>query len=237
MQTPNPKTMARILRETLSGHGMTIPHSLSLEVVAKQLGHADWNTLSAKMDPKQPIIRQDGRLPEGWVVYGRSDLFTHDLAPQAGPDGSAAIVIGSRAPQETVGVAHVGEFLTVMQRISAVPYRGKTVSFRAHIRCAGATGLGRIWINARSAHSREAIAFDNLGLDRGPNAPVTGDAGWSRRTVTIDVPEAAIYIGFGVLFGSGMGHFMAGDLSFGPAEDHERPRELPETPRNMALAP
>ncbi|AWZ19046.1 hypothetical protein RTM1035_14577 [Roseovarius sp. TM1035] len=44
------KSMARQLRAALSSDGIDIPHSKSLELVAKALGHADWNTASAKLD-------------------------------------------------------------------------------------------------------------------------------------------------------------------------------------------
>jgi catechol 2,3-dioxygenase-like lactoylglutathione lyase family enzyme len=45
------KSMARQLRAALASEGIDIPHSKSLEYVAKTLGHADWNTASATIDP------------------------------------------------------------------------------------------------------------------------------------------------------------------------------------------
>lgn len=45
------KSMARQLRAALSADGIEIPHSKSLELVAKAMGHADWNTASALLDP------------------------------------------------------------------------------------------------------------------------------------------------------------------------------------------
>ncbi|MEI4264105.1 glyoxalase superfamily protein [Roseovarius sp. D0-M9] len=44
------KTMARQLRAALSSDGMAISHSKSLELIAKTLGHADWNTASARLN-------------------------------------------------------------------------------------------------------------------------------------------------------------------------------------------
>lgn len=241
MQTPHPKRMARILREALAEHDLRISHSTALELVAKQLGHADWNVLAAQIGPDSSNIQQDaesaashGKVPEGWFVSGRSDLFRHDLLPDAGPDRKPALLIESRAPQERVSVAKAGEFLTVMQRISAVPYRGKSVSFRAQISCVSATGNGRIWIHARG-QSRDALAFENLGLNRGPAGPIAGTTEWTHRTVTIEVPDEAVYVGFGILFGSGTGVFRAANLSFGLAEGDERPSPLPDTPRNLDL--
>jgi hypothetical protein len=45
--TPEPKAMARHLRHALADRDVTITHSESLELVARQLGARDWNTLAA----------------------------------------------------------------------------------------------------------------------------------------------------------------------------------------------
>jgi Glyoxalase superfamily protein len=213
-------------------------HSTALEIVARQLGHADWNVLSAQPATPSaaiPTPAGGGPLPEGWHVSGRSDLFRAGLLTQGGPDGEAALSIDSLAPADPdAQVAGSGEFLTVMQRISAAPWRGRMVSFRARLRCEQATGSGRLWIHARNG-AREALASDNLGLEATANGPITGTTGWTERHVTIEVPETASYLGFGVLYGSGTGRFRAAGLSFGQAEGDERPRALPNEPRNLEL--
>ena len=43
------KTMARQLRAALAADGTEISHSRALELVARSLGHADWNIASASM--------------------------------------------------------------------------------------------------------------------------------------------------------------------------------------------
>ncbi|GCE78967.1 hypothetical protein KTQ54_13055 [Komagataeibacter oboediens] len=242
MQTPNPKMMARILRDGLAQRHLTISHATALELVARQLGYSDWNVLAARHEqetaPSGPAPTPHAgttgdRLPDGWFASGRADLFRHDLLAGAGPGGVPAVLIESRASQP-IGTIKPGDFVTIMQRISAARYRGKAVSFRARMCCNDATGSGRVWIHARG-HGGERLAFDNLGLKRGAAGPITGTTGWTRRSVTIAVPEAAVYIGFGVLFGSGTGSFRAAELSFGLAEGDEHPQELPETPRNLDL--
>src|SRR5690242_19060649 len=45
------KAMAQTLRDSLNAKTVTISHSESLELVSKMLGVADWNTLSALMQP------------------------------------------------------------------------------------------------------------------------------------------------------------------------------------------
>ncbi|MCQ8278773.1 glyoxalase superfamily protein [Acetobacteraceae bacterium KSS8] len=230
---PPPKTMARLLRAGLAERSVTVSHSTALELVARQLGFSDWNVLAAR--DTDPMPSPSVVVPEGWHASGRGDLFSHDLLPDAGPDGAAAILIESRAPAEPVSVAGAGEFFTVMQRVDASSFRGRIVSFRARLRCERATGSGRLWIHARG-QGRETLASDNLGLAPSPTGPITGTTDWTRRTVTISVPEDALYLGFGVLFGSGTGRFMASDLAFGEAEQGEAPRRLPSVPVNLALA-
>src|SRR6185312_15948484 len=43
----DPKSMARHLRAALTDRGVAISHSEALELVARQLGARDWNTLAA----------------------------------------------------------------------------------------------------------------------------------------------------------------------------------------------
>jgi hypothetical protein len=45
----NAKTMAKSLRNSLVDRNVSLSHSACLEIVARQLGFADWNTLSAKL--------------------------------------------------------------------------------------------------------------------------------------------------------------------------------------------
>jgi hypothetical protein len=45
--------MAKSLRDPLAARSVVLSHSECLEIVAKQFGFADWNTLSAKLDVEQ----------------------------------------------------------------------------------------------------------------------------------------------------------------------------------------
>jgi len=44
------KLMAKSLRDSLAARGLVLSHSECIEIVAKQFGFADWNTLSAKVN-------------------------------------------------------------------------------------------------------------------------------------------------------------------------------------------
>ena len=47
---PEAKAMAKLLRDSLAARSVLLSHSECLEIVAKQFGFADWNTLSAKLN-------------------------------------------------------------------------------------------------------------------------------------------------------------------------------------------
>jgi hypothetical protein len=52
----DPKAMAKSLRASLVARSVLLSHSECLEIVAKQFGFADWNTLSAKLDVEPGLI-------------------------------------------------------------------------------------------------------------------------------------------------------------------------------------
>lgn len=58
------KTAARALRRTLADTDVTISHSRALEIVAAQLGFADWNTASARL-PAGPSAGPEAAPPAG----------------------------------------------------------------------------------------------------------------------------------------------------------------------------
>jgi hypothetical protein len=75
MTTEEAKRAARILREQLPEASLT--HSRALEIVARQLGHRDWNTASAKLISQDgigtpiPVLRSldDARAREFYIDY------------------------------------------------------------------------------------------------------------------------------------------------------------------------
>jgi Glyoxalase superfamily protein/ClpX C4-type zinc finger len=50
------KAMAKSLRDSLAARSVLLSHSECLEIVAKQSGFADWNTLSAKLDAESRSV-------------------------------------------------------------------------------------------------------------------------------------------------------------------------------------
>jgi catechol 2,3-dioxygenase-like lactoylglutathione lyase family enzyme len=65
------KTAARALRRTLAATDIMISHSRALEIVAAQLGFADWNTASARLSAGSPPGRSARLLGAGPTGFGR----------------------------------------------------------------------------------------------------------------------------------------------------------------------
>lgn len=59
------KSQAKSLRQSLAATGHTVSHAQSLELLAKQLGHRDWNTLHASVGNAPPILFQVGQAVSG----------------------------------------------------------------------------------------------------------------------------------------------------------------------------
>lgn len=59
------KSQARSLRQALTTSGHEVSHSESLELLARQLGHRDWNTLHARIGNASPSPYQLGQKVKG----------------------------------------------------------------------------------------------------------------------------------------------------------------------------
>lgn len=76
------KTAARALRRTLADTDVTISHSRALEIVAAQLGFADWNTAAARLPAGPPARSSTGS----------------SAGPSAAPPGPGLTGFGSAIP-------------------------------------------------------------------------------------------------------------------------------------------
>ena len=185
------KTMARILRQALADRGVAITHSESLELVARQFGLADWNTLAAAIERSaQPA------LPAGWYRTGTTSPNLHRMGPD--PQRPGTLKIQTLADAETVGSA----FGSLAHTIAAAEYRGGTIRFRAELTGSDCTNAA-IWMRIDSAEPRQPLRFDNL-QSRLRDGPLTGSFDWTPREIVLDVPEAADKVLYGVmLIGTG----------------------------------
>ncbi len=188
----NSKAMAKALRTALAERKIDITHSDSLELVARQFGLNDWNTLSAKIERAGHGLP----LPAGWIVTGiHHELYAMGLDPEQHGTVRLDRIPGTEGPQGNV-------FGTLMQTIDARDYIGKSVSLTAELMSRGA-GKGSLWIRVDPLSGGRHLSFDNMH-QRAADGPLTDDAPWTRRSVAFRVPEGAGTINYGImLLGNG----------------------------------
>jgi hypothetical protein len=76
----NAKTMAKSLRDSLVHRNVSLSHSTCLEIVARQFGFPDWNTLSAKL-PAQERLETPTREVETHPEMGGPSQMTRPAEP------------------------------------------------------------------------------------------------------------------------------------------------------------
>lgn len=111
------KACARRLRQALKSDGVEISHSRSLELIARQAGARDWNTLSARArGPRSPVAITTGRPVRGRYL-GQPFTGTVIGVADLGNTGRRRITIAFDQPVDVVAFASFSAF---RRRIRAV---------------------------------------------------------------------------------------------------------------------
>lgn len=184
------KLMAKALRQGLGERDIMLSHSDCLELVARQFGVRDWNTLAAAIDRKpdrSPLV-----LPEGWIVSGsRSDAYDMGV-----DDTEGAALIRCKYEADDPAVADkVNGFGTLMQSIAANAYRGRRLMLGAELKAGDVSGAATLWMRVDGAQQR-SLRFDNMET-RSSDGVLSGTTDWTARRIVLDVPEEADSIHFG----------------------------------------
>jgi hypothetical protein len=96
----NAKTMAKSLRDSLVGRNIPLSHSACLEIVARQFGFADWNTLSAKL-PAQEGTPQTTQTAVPWSACSFCGKSRHEVRSLVGGCGGWEAFRASRGPERS----------------------------------------------------------------------------------------------------------------------------------------
>ncbi|MEE9427064.1 MAG: glyoxalase superfamily protein [Paracoccaceae bacterium] len=183
------KPMAKSLRKALAEQDLRVSHSESLELVSKQFGYANWNTLSAKITANI----DDGLLvqPRNWTLTSntKQQHYRFGLDPQMG--GAAMLESKSNGTAQDTG-----EFASYMQSVSAEKFLGHRVRLTGNIRTKDADS-GTIWMRV-DHQSGNVMRFDNMGR-RKSEGTLHGTQDWSEREVVLDVPDDAATVHYGFL--------------------------------------
>jgi hypothetical protein len=171
-----------------------LPHR-QLKIAAALLGLAPF--LAAQPGPVNLGFEegQPGQIPKGWFVPTPSATsgYTATLTDQNPKTGRFCAVLShtSQTPPSIFG--------NLMQSFDAIPYRGKTVRFRAAVRLQPATfgERAQLWLRV-DRKNRQMGFFDNMG-DRPITAP-----DWRHYDIVGDIDDDAVAINIGLmLFGAG----------------------------------
>jgi Glyoxalase superfamily protein/ClpX C4-type zinc finger len=110
------KTMAKSLRDSLVRRNVSLSHSACLEIVARQFGFADWNTLSAKLpaqggsarpvDEVQTYAEMDGtsettQTAVPWSACSFCGKSRHEVRSLVGGCGGWEAFRASRGPERS----------------------------------------------------------------------------------------------------------------------------------------
>jgi hypothetical protein len=187
------KLMAKALRQALLQRQMELSHSECLELVAKQFGLTNWNTLSALIDAASgrnaPLV-----LPRDWVITRQTDQKYYRLGLD--PDAPGTALVECKFDRTSNILLMEDHYATVMQSVVADEFRGQRLKLTASISTVDAD-RGTIWMRVDGVRGN-VLGFDNLRR-RQTDGALTGTAGWTERHIVLDVPDEAESIQYGFL--------------------------------------
>lgn len=189
------KRMAKILEISLREKSVDISHGESLNIIAKQFGLDDWNTLSARIKRAKGSDERRLQAIQAWNFVGEYPTeFDYGVDENAlGSSRRAALISYTQAvPSRYSNTARV--FGTLMQSVSGVPYHGKRLEISADLATERVSHGATIWVRVDKSPG-EVLIFDNL--KQHPDGWLFGDNSWTKRRIILDVPPEGVSLHFG----------------------------------------
>jgi hypothetical protein len=165
------------------------------------------------------------KLPNGWFKAG-----DHPQNYEVGIDTAVKHSGSASAYIKFIGDKAEG-FGTLMQAFKPDKYGGKRVRMSAWMKTENADSA-QLWMRV-DGEEKMPLAFDNMN-----NRAVKGTTEWKRYEITLDVPESAVAIAFGVLV-AGKGQAWVDDFQFEvvgkdvPTTNMPSPGKMNEGPVNL----
>jgi hypothetical protein len=174
--------------------------------------------------PAQTQSTKNPAVPEGWLLAGSNPgNYETGLDPQASYHGFPSAYLKAKQ-SATEG------FGTLMQKFSAERYAGKRVRLTASVKAEDLADRAGLWMRVDKGST--TVSFDNM-MDR----PIKGTTTWQNYEVTLDVPQDATAIAFGILLNKS-GSVWLNSIKFEPVSldvpaTGKAPAQLPEGPTNL----
>lgn len=210
------KLMAKSLRQALAARNIALSHSDCLELVARQFGLADWNTLVARIEAGAMDI-EALRLPRNWSITNQANQRYYRAGLDPVEAGTA--LIESRFQRRSGVDLSADDFASLMQSILADRLKGRHVKLSANIRTEDADAAS-IWMRVDQAPGN-VQRFDNM-MHRRENGALRGTQRWTECSVVLDVPKDAASIHYGFLL-QGYGRVWARQFHLEPVGDDVAP--------------
>jgi len=140
------------------------------------------------------------KLPIGWFKAG-----SHPQNYEVGIDTAVKHSGSASAHIKFIGDKAEG-FGTLMQTFKSDKYGGKRVRMSAWMKTENADSA-QLWMRV------DGVAEKMLGFDNMDHRAVKGTTEWKRYEITLDVPESAVAIAFGILV-AGKGQAWVDDFQF-----------------------
>lgn len=186
------KPMAKALRQALADRNITLSHSDCLELVARQFGLPDWNTLASRIQAETLDDARQLKSPDGWFETG----FTHRKNYRLGLDPrQKGVALIECKFSRVSGVDLKGDaFGCMMQSILADAYCGQRLRLTADLKSEDAD-RATIWMRV-DREPGKVLCFDNM-MERRKDGALEGTTDWSERVIVLDVPANATSIHYG----------------------------------------
>jgi hypothetical protein len=147
-------------------------------------------------------------LTKGWFAAGsKPTAYDMGMTTTEHHSGTKSAYIKSKETE-------IKGFGTYMQMTLPGKYIGKNVRMTGWIKSRDVKERAAMWMRVDGEKRDEMLSFDNM-QDR----PIKGTTDWKEYTITLDVPQKAKALAFGVLL-SGTGEVYFDDMNFeilGPA--------------------
>ena len=240
------KTMARALRDELSGRGVVLQHGVCLDIVARQFGFDNWNILAAKLDGTALPTSTEAvnkasvlSLPTGWRFEG--SRLEYDVGVETTlrhGSGHPALIRSLFSSDQATHTRIRSGLGALIQELDATAYRGKRLRLQADLRTEAVIGAATIWLQVDRTRHRDILVLDNME-QRAKDGALTGTQDWTTRRIVLDVPLEAGVIHYGFYL-RGSGTVWASGFGLGKAEAGEdvttASDRLPSEPVNLAFS-
>jgi len=205
------KHMAKVLEGILRERSVAVSHGETLNIVARQFGLNDWNTLSARIKRAEGSDARRMQALLSWDFVGEHPTeFDFGLDEDPHGSGRRAALIRYSGAKPTRYRENKRVFGTLAQTVSAVPYHGQRIEVRADLATEKVSHGATIWARVDQSPGN-VLSFDNL-KDHPEKGWLFGDNGWTRRRLVIDVPPDGVTLQFG-FFLKGTGTVWSADFA------------------------